>query len=366
MRTLDTIIENKEKIVFMPEGPNYYKVMSFSLKNTRATYQRLIDKVFTDHIGRNLEVRKYNMRMNLDKCMFEVQGGKFLGFILTHKGIEANPNKCGAIINIKSPRNMKECSGGAETRKEPRPRVLHYQSTTRDRNSVSNDRKVSVSSSHINSTTTTLLPLQHNSCPHRPPDSVGTIETRARKEDDYVVSRAIRVLLVVQAKGRNQDPGLGGPLVDIIRGWFVQPKGRRSMHHLGRSRTCSARTFFKAEYETLFACLDLGLEVGVRKVLCNSDSQLVMEHIKCTYQVKDPLLLRFYYKVLNMLQNFNMFEKKIHFKGRQHACRHVVKTHHCQDKSTLNHPPQDGETPAIDESRMLSTKTIGWEWMTLI
>lgn len=36
------------------------------------------------------QVRKYNMRLNPEKCSFRVRGGKFLGFMLTHRGIEAN------------------------------------------------------------------------------------------------------------------------------------------------------------------------------------------------------------------------------------------------------------------------------------
>ncbi|GAU42950.1 hypothetical protein TSUD_142870 [Trifolium subterraneum] len=40
------------------------------------------------------EVRRYNMRLNPAKCSFGVQAGKFLGFMLTSRGIEANTDKC--------------------------------------------------------------------------------------------------------------------------------------------------------------------------------------------------------------------------------------------------------------------------------
>jgi len=42
------------------------------------------------------------------KCVFEVRGGKFLRFMLTNRGIEANPNKCEAIMKMISPKNLKE------------------------------------------------------------------------------------------------------------------------------------------------------------------------------------------------------------------------------------------------------------------
>ncbi|XP_057723967.1 uncharacterized protein LOC130939916 [Arachis stenosperma] len=127
--------KDKDKIAFITELGNYcYTVMPFGLKNAGATYQRLMDKVFNQQIERNLEVyvddmvvktkqehtheldlqevfgqlRRSNMRLNPEKCAFGVKGGKFLGFMLTSRGIEANPEKCEAIINMRSPRTIKE------------------------------------------------------------------------------------------------------------------------------------------------------------------------------------------------------------------------------------------------------------------
>jgi len=48
------------------------------------------------------------MRLNPKKCVFGVAGRKFLGFMLTHRGIEANPDKCQAVVNMRSPTNIKE------------------------------------------------------------------------------------------------------------------------------------------------------------------------------------------------------------------------------------------------------------------
>nr|KYP39701.1 Retrovirus-related Pol polyprotein from transposon 297 family [Cajanus cajan] len=48
------------------------------------------------------------MRLNPDKCVFGISGGKFLGFMLSSRGIEANPDKCQAIIDMRSPSNLKE------------------------------------------------------------------------------------------------------------------------------------------------------------------------------------------------------------------------------------------------------------------
>ena len=53
-------------------------------------------------------LRKYNMKLNLTKCVFVVASGKFLGFMVSQQGIEVNPKKVKAIIEVKSPKQMKE------------------------------------------------------------------------------------------------------------------------------------------------------------------------------------------------------------------------------------------------------------------
>nr|XP_025638006.1 uncharacterized protein LOC112733303 [Arachis hypogaea] len=127
--------EDQSKTAFITEHGNFcYRVMSFGLKNAGATYQRLMDKVFHNQIGRNMEIyvddmvaktikeishcddlseifkqiRTYNMRLNPEKCAFGVKGGKFLRFMLTSRGIESNPEKCSAILNMASPKTIKE------------------------------------------------------------------------------------------------------------------------------------------------------------------------------------------------------------------------------------------------------------------
>ena len=48
-------------------------------------------------------LKQYNMRLNPNKCAFRVSSGKFLGFMISHKGIEANPEKIQAILNMEPP-----------------------------------------------------------------------------------------------------------------------------------------------------------------------------------------------------------------------------------------------------------------------
>jgi len=124
-----------KKTSFIIDDANYfYRVMPFGLKNAEATYQRLMEKVFSHSMGKSVEVyvddmvvkspshhqhaqdlstvfsalRQYNLRLNPDKCIFGVDRGKFLGFMLTQRGIEANPEKCNAIIEMRSPTSVKK------------------------------------------------------------------------------------------------------------------------------------------------------------------------------------------------------------------------------------------------------------------
>ena len=48
------------------------------------------------------------MKLNPSKCAFGVSLGKFIRFMVSHRGIEANPNKIQAILNMEPPRNIKD------------------------------------------------------------------------------------------------------------------------------------------------------------------------------------------------------------------------------------------------------------------
>ena len=61
------------------------------------------------HLSDMFEIlRKYRMKLNPQKCVFGVESGKFLGFIVNHRGIEANPAKIQALMEMKSPTCVKQ------------------------------------------------------------------------------------------------------------------------------------------------------------------------------------------------------------------------------------------------------------------
>ena len=127
--------EDQEKTAFITsQGLYCYWVMPFGLKNAGATYQRLVNQMFEKQIMRNMEVyvddmlvksrkeedhlddlketfdtlKQYSMKLNPSKCVFEVSSGKFLGFMVSQRGIEANSEKVKAILEMSSPRTVKE------------------------------------------------------------------------------------------------------------------------------------------------------------------------------------------------------------------------------------------------------------------
>ena len=55
-----------------------------------------------------MTLRNHQMRLNPDKCVFGVTGGKCLGFVVDKGGIEANPDKIKPVLAMKSPKSVKE------------------------------------------------------------------------------------------------------------------------------------------------------------------------------------------------------------------------------------------------------------------
>ena len=128
-------LDDQEKTVFVtPTGNYHYKVIPFDLKNVGSTYQWMMTKMFKPNLGRSIEVyindmvvrsnvvskhvgdltnifeilRKHKLRLNASKCSFGVGSGKFLSYMVTHRGIEVNPDQIKAINGLQSPWNPKE------------------------------------------------------------------------------------------------------------------------------------------------------------------------------------------------------------------------------------------------------------------
>ena len=120
-------MNDQEKTAFVTSTGNYhYKVMLFDWSNVRSTYQSMMTRMFEPQLGKNIEVyiddmvvkskvvsehvrdlrdifeilRKHKLRLNASKCSFGMGSGKFLGYMVTHRGIEVNPDQVKEINNL--------------------------------------------------------------------------------------------------------------------------------------------------------------------------------------------------------------------------------------------------------------------------
>ena len=117
-----------------PYDPFCFNIMPFRLKNAGATYQRMIQTCLETQIGKTVEayvdevviktrhvesliddlrltfdnLRTYDIKLNPEKCIFGVPAGKLLGFIVSGRGIEANPTKIRALSQLAIPTDLKQ------------------------------------------------------------------------------------------------------------------------------------------------------------------------------------------------------------------------------------------------------------------
>jgi ribonuclease HI len=116
-----------------PFGMYCYTTMPFGLRNAGATYQRCMNHVFGEHVGRTVEayvndivvktrkasdllsdlevtfryLKAKSVKLNPEKCVFGVPRGMLLGFIVSERGIEANPEKIAAITDMGPIKDLK-------------------------------------------------------------------------------------------------------------------------------------------------------------------------------------------------------------------------------------------------------------------
>ena len=121
------VLNDQERTAFVTFVGNYhYKVTPFGLKNAGATYQRMMTRMFESQLEKTIEIyiddmivkskaefehvsdlgnifdilRKHKLRLNASKCSFGVGSSKFLGYMVTHRGIEVNLDQIKVINNL--------------------------------------------------------------------------------------------------------------------------------------------------------------------------------------------------------------------------------------------------------------------------
>ncbi|GJZ14995.1 reverse transcriptase domain-containing protein [Tanacetum coccineum] len=250
--------EDEEKKTFITsQGIFCYSKMPFGLKNTRATYQRLVDKAFQKQVGQNLEVymdnlvikirteqevirdieetfktlREINMKLNPKKCAIGMREGTFLGYKVNADGLRSG--------------NQLHSNGKANTCSE---------------------------------------------CPED--DSTDTpMEDKEELSDPWILF----------TDGLSCVNGSGAGLI------LTSPEGTEFTYAL---RFRFDATNNEAEYEALIAGLRIAKQMGVKNLQENVDSRLVANQVNETYIAKEPGMIKYLEKFKDLTSTFKEFSIK--------------------------------------------------------
>ncbi|XP_024046702.1 uncharacterized protein LOC112101040 [Citrus clementina] len=371
------------------QGLFCYRVMPFGLKNAGATYQRLVNKVFKPLIGKTMEVyvddmitkskipkehvghleetfellRKYKMKLNPEKCAFGVESGKFLGFMVSHRGIEANPEKIQAIVQMTSPRNLKEMQSltgrlaalsrfiskatdkcqpffqvirrGKKTEWTPEceeafRNLKHYLQQAPLLSTPRDGDKLSLYLAVSDRAASSVLPLRQ--ILHKP-DASGRLVKWAVELSEFDIDYKPRAAIKAQAMADfvaefaepevcldQQDADIGN---DETQVWQISVDGSSGERGSGAGIVLEgpegeeisyavklefAATNNQAEYEALIAGLELARAVKADRVKIRTDSQLVANHVSERFQPREEKMEQYLRIVRQMMGKFEAVE----------------------------------------------------------
>uniref|UniRef100_A0A2N9J155 Uncharacterized protein n=1 Tax=Fagus sylvatica TaxID=28930 RepID=A0A2N9J155_FAGSY len=279
-------IDQLEKTSFITsKGLFCYKVMPFGLKNAGAIYQRLMNKMFHNQIGRNIEVYiddmlaktkdeenhledleetfetlcQYHMKLNPSKCVFGVSSGKFLRFMVSQRGIEANQDKIKAVLEMTPPMTIKE-----------------VQSLT---------GRVAALNRFVSRATDKCLPFFK---------TLRKAFTWMDECETLYLYLAVSPTAISSTLIREEDGGVG-----VV---FKTPKEHLLKH---ATRLQYLITNNEAEYEALLTGLRIAKELGATTLKFQSDSQLIVGQVNSAYEVKEDIMAKYLSLVKNSIHGFD-------------------------------------------------------------
>nr|GEV78573.1 reverse transcriptase domain-containing protein [Tanacetum cinerariifolium] len=261
---------DKEKTAFHTgQGVYCYTKMPFGLKNAGATYQRLMDKSFESQIGRNIKVyvddlviksyteaemmrdieetfrilRKVNMKLNPKKCSFGLAEGIFFGYVVTPEGIKPCLDKTAAVLQLPSPRTIKEAHPITVITDQPIKQVLYRLDVARWLQKWS------------------IMLGEHN-ITYRPRTSV-----KGQILADFLIEMRGKKPQAAPAADTQQEP------------WTLFTDGSSSSNN-------------EAKYEALIAGLRIAARMGVKDIHVSVDSKLVANQVLGTYVAKEDNMVK--------------------------------------------------------------------------
>ncbi|XP_050258795.1 uncharacterized protein LOC126703759 [Quercus robur] len=319
-------------------------------RNVGATYQRLVNHMFRPQIGRNVEVyvddmlvksqdegrhlddlqetfetlRRYHMKLNPSKCAFGVSSGKFLGFMVSHRGIEANPDKIQAILDMKPPQNTKEIQSLTG-------RVAALNRAPLLSPSVEGEElylylavtPYAVSSALIREEDKVQRPVYYTS------------KALKGAEGRYPQMEKLAFALITASRKLRYQPRhaiKAQALADFIaeftpshneaedsKRWIVHVDGSSTRHAGGigvvlqspegdklkhKVRLQYQATNNEVEYEALLKGLELAKSVEAKSICVMGDSQLIMGQVNGMYEAKEGRMKKYLGRVMRLVKRF--------------------------------------------------------------
>ncbi|XP_052117555.1 uncharacterized protein LOC127747557 [Arachis duranensis] len=401
---------DEDKTAFITPGGTFcYKVMPFGLKNAGATYQRLMNKIFHDLIGKTVEVyvddilakttrpddllkdldnvfaslRQHGMKLNPLKCAFAMEAGKFLGFMITQRGVEANPEKCQAILQMKSPGCIKDVQrlagrltslsrflGASATKALPffnlMKKGMAFEWTPACEEAFQHFKEILAAPPVLGKPKDGEPLYLYLAITGEALAAILVREEGKAQQPIYFISRALQgaelryskleklaLALLTSSRRLKQyfqshqvvirtDQGIRQKRAHGGSSTWTEPPTRRLggagiilESPVGVVYEQSVRFEFpvsnnQAEYEALIGGLTLAAEVGATRLEICSDSQVVTSQVNGSYQAKDSLLQKYLEKVKNLSKKF--------------------------EEVTVHHVPRERNTRADLLSKLASTK----------
>ncbi|KAK0581993.1 hypothetical protein LWI29_020215 [Acer saccharum] len=360
---------DEEKTSFTTDQSLYcYKVMPFGLKNTGATYQRLVNRIFARQIGKNMEVyvddmltksttvekhtedlketfdvlKKYQMKLNPSKCVFGVPSGRFLGFQVHQRGIEVNPEKIKALEGMASPKTLKDVQRSGDKfgidpirGRNTKASVLHKQGIVTGRNQVFVGRKNSASSDHIGQEIEAIFPSAYNRGVYRLPTETHSSKARGVGKAVELSEYDIRYTPKAAIKGQAVSDFIAEftePDAEVRRvmedeqttkfQWKLHVDGSSNTHGSGagivittpEGHTVESAMMFdfkatnnQAEYEALLAGLRVCIVLGADVLEIYSDSQVVVNQVLDEYQAREEHMIAYLDIAKRLLRKFKVY-----------------------------------------------------------
>ncbi|XP_013674251.1 uncharacterized protein LOC106378704 [Brassica napus] len=293
-----------------------------------------------DHIS-HLEqafstLRKYNMKLNSAKCSFGVSSGKFLGYIVTHRGIEANLDQIRAIHSIPSPRNVKEVQkltgrmaalsrfisrlsdkshAFFETLKKPKD----FEWTEKCESALEELKTYLTTPPLLSKTLHGEVLLLYLSVSEHAVRAVLVREEGSKQLPiyyvlaDFVAKLSQDLLPALEQEVRLQKEA------DEEGEWVLHVDGSSNIRGVGvgivltsltgNTASRAIRCNFKAtnnesEYEALIAGLSLAHLLGAENIQVYSDSQLIINQVQGEYQSKDDRMIQYLAVAQRLISKF--------------------------------------------------------------